>query len=36
MHALYNGGASDAEVKVTLAIPAARALILLSYFREHE
>ena len=26
MHALYNGGASDAEIKVALAIPPARAM----------
>lgn len=26
MHALYNGGASDAEVKVAWAIPPARAI----------
>lgn len=26
MHALYNGGAADAEVKVALAIPPARAI----------
>jgi hypothetical protein len=26
MHALHNGGASDAEVKVALAIPPTRAI----------
>jgi hypothetical protein len=26
MHALYNGGASDAEVKVALAVPPARSM----------
>src|SRR5205823_4967689 len=26
MHALYNGGASDAEVKVALAVPSAQAM----------